>query len=129
MTTSNFNRATLNCQIPRLMGCESHIVFFPLTPISLETVDIFSDEGVVLRAEWKFTKKRGAAMSMYKPQITRVPEDFFQAAVSLPVLKDKYIVYEVWQSRGYFMYLSNKCKYSQHFIFVPMSDSSELSSH
>jgi hypothetical protein len=41
---------------------------------------------------------------MHKPLRTHIPEDVFQAFLDNPVLKNKWLVSEVWNCTGYFMY-------------------------
>jgi hypothetical protein len=49
-------------------------------------------------------------MVMHKPRLSTVPKEFFDEALKrrFPALKGKSVVYEVYNSPGFFMYLSNK---------------------
>lgn len=70
---------------------------------------------------WEFNSKRGAILLMHKAQLTRVPDAFFTtASLHIPALKNMYVVYEVWNCPGYYMYLSNRCAYS-HLLFCQRS--------
>jgi hypothetical protein len=58
---------------------------------------------------------------MHKPRLTRVPDAFFQASLHIPVLKTKFVVYQVWNCPGFYMYLSNRCALLSGplFSFIP----------
>ena len=60
---------------------------------------------------------------MHKPRLTRVPDAFFKASLHIPVLKTKFVVYQVWNCPGFYMYLSNRCAFLVHsrpfFSLVP----------
>lgn len=65
-------------------------------------------EVIVFKKQWQFNEKRGAILLMHKARETHVPEGFFDAASSLPVLQNKHIVCETWTCPGFYMYRSNK---------------------
>jgi hypothetical protein len=45
---------------------------------------------------------------MHQPRLTTVPDTFFGEARNIPILKNKSVVYQVFNCPGYYMYLSNK---------------------
>jgi len=66
--------------------------------------------GLVFTRQWQFNAKRGAVMAMHSPRLSTVPKGFFDEAFKrrFPALKGKSVIYEVYNSPGFFMYLSNK---------------------
>jgi hypothetical protein len=44
--------------------------------------------------------------------MTRIPDELFneQTLLRLPVLRNKCVVYQVWNCPGYYMYLSSRCE-------------------
>lgn len=76
--------------------------------------DIPGGPGIIFKSRWQFNSRRGAILLMHEPRMTRVPDEFFSAPESLhlPVLKGKYVVYQVWNCPGYYMYLSSRGGYS-----------------
>ena len=48
---------------------------------------------------------------MHKPRLTRVPDTFFKNGDThkIPILKAKFVVYQVWDCPGFYMYLSSRC--------------------
>jgi hypothetical protein len=50
---------------------------------------------------------------MHRPRMVHVPDEFFPAALHLSILKGKCVVSQVWNCPGFYMYLSNRCGYSQ----------------
>jgi len=75
-------------------------------------VEIPGVQGIVFKSRWQFNSRRGAILLMHRPQLTRVPDEFFAASESLCLsdLKGKCIVYQVWNCPGYYMYLSSRSK-------------------
>jgi len=71
-------------------------------------VDDKADTGLLLKGQWRFNSKRGAILLMHRPRMTRVPDEFFNASLHLPILKGKCLVYQVWNCPGFYMYLSNR---------------------
>ncbi|KAI0004612.1 hypothetical protein BJV74DRAFT_763147 [Russula compacta] len=71
-------------------------------------VTIPTGQGLVFKSRWQFSSKRGAILLMHLPLMTRVPDEFLQHALELPILKGKKLVYEVWECPGFYMYLSNR---------------------
>jgi hypothetical protein len=69
--------------------------------------------GLVFTRQWQFNARRGAVMVMHKPRSSTVPKGFFDEALKrrFPALKGKSVIYEVYSSPGFFMYLSNKSEY------------------
>jgi len=65
-------------------------------------------QGIVFKSQWVFNNKRGAILLMHKPRMTHVPDEFFLASLHLSILKGKYVVSQVWNCPGYYMYLSNR---------------------
>ena len=45
---------------------------------------------------------------MYQPRLITVPDTFFSEARDIPTLKNKSVVYQVFNCPGFYMYLSNK---------------------
>jgi len=72
-----------------------------------------------MKGQWQFNDKRGAILLMHRPRLTRVPDEFFNAALHLPILKGKCVVHQVWNCPGFYMYLSNRCAFSQPFLVRP----------
>ncbi|KAI9510612.1 hypothetical protein F5148DRAFT_1147463 [Russula earlei] len=66
-----------------------------------------ADKGILFKTQWQFNNKRGALFFMYRPRSTRVPKEFFNPSL-LPILRGKFVVYQVWRSPGFYMYLSNR---------------------
>jgi len=65
--------------------------------------------GVIFKWQWQFNSKRGAVLLMHTPQLTRVPDQFFNSeTLRLPILRGKMVVYQTWNCPGYFMYLSTR---------------------
>jgi len=65
--------------------------------------------GLVFRWQWQFNARRGAILLMHRPQLMRVPDQFFNPeTLALPVLKGKMVVYQTWNCHGYYMYLSSR---------------------
>jgi len=95
----------------KLMACESSVSSSRFTIDPFRYRDIPTYQGVIFKCRWQFNNKRGAILVMYKPKLTRVPEEFFMASTPLPVLKGKCVVNQVWNCPGYYMYLSNGCTY------------------
>ena len=76
-------------------------------------------EGILFESQWQFNSNQGAVLLMYKPRITRVPGGFFSESARVPILKNKRVVYQVWDCPGYFMYLSGKGEYLRLSLFCP----------
>jgi hypothetical protein len=58
---------------------------------------------------------------MHKPRMTHIPDEFFLAAsLHLPILKGKYVVSQVWNCPGFYMYLSNRCEYTLSYAPQPL---------
>src|SRR6266702_1486222 len=74
-------------------------------------------QGRVVRSRWHFNSKRGAVLVMYQPRLISVPDAFFQETHNVPILKNKSVVYQVFNCPGFYMYLSNKGR--QHASFDP----------
>jgi len=70
--------------------------------------NIFGTQGLVFRSHWQFNSKRGAVLLMYQPRLICVPDPLFSEIRSIPVLKNKAVVYQVFKCPGFYMYLSNK---------------------
>lgn len=78
--------------------------------------NIPTGQGLVFKSRWKFNSQRGAILLLHKPLMTRVPDEFLQHALHLPILKGKKLVHEIWECPGFYMYLSNRCRYSQPLV-------------
>ncbi|KAH9056486.1 hypothetical protein EDB87DRAFT_1636328 [Lactarius vividus] len=65
-------------------------------------------QGLVFKSRWQFNSKRGAVLLMYQPRLITVPDAFFTETRDVPILKNKSVVYQVFNCPGFFMYLSNK---------------------
>ncbi|KAH9969330.1 hypothetical protein BJV74DRAFT_867972 [Russula compacta] len=72
--------------------------------------NIPTGQGFAFQNGWRFSEKRGAILVMRKLQITYVPDEFFQPALHLPILKGKMVANEVWKCYGYYTYLSGRSK-------------------
>ncbi len=84
--------------------------------------DDATDQDAVFKSQWQFNAKRGAVLLMHKPRLTRLPDAFFKApqTLKLSILKGKFVVYQVWNCPGFYMYLSNRSGYSRASpLFVP----------
>jgi hypothetical protein len=59
-------------------------------------------------------------MVLHKPKSTTVPKEFFEEILPLRLasLKGKSVVYQVFNCPGFFMYLSDKGRYS-HVLVRP----------
>ncbi|KAI9442790.1 hypothetical protein BJY52DRAFT_1229136 [Lactarius psammicola] len=65
-------------------------------------------QGLVFRSRWQFNSKRGAVLLMHRPRLISVPDAFFTETHNVPILKNKSVVYQVFNCPGFYMYLSNK---------------------
>ncbi|KAH9167270.1 hypothetical protein EDB89DRAFT_2115623 [Lactarius sanguifluus] len=65
-------------------------------------------QGLVFKSRWQFNSKRGAVLLMYQPRLITVPDAFFTETQDVPILKNKSVVYQVFNCPGFYMYLSNK---------------------
>jgi hypothetical protein len=61
-------------------------------------------QDLLIKGQWRVDANDGALLLMHKPLRTHIPEDVFQAFLDNPVLKNKWLVSEVWNCTGYFMY-------------------------
>ena len=86
---------------------------FVLTPTFMGARrNVATAPGLVFRWQWQFNSRRGAILLMHRPQMTRVPDQFFNPeTLCLPVLKNKRVVYQAWNCHGYYMYLSSRSTY------------------
>ncbi|KAH9977251.1 hypothetical protein BGW80DRAFT_842263 [Lactifluus volemus] len=66
--------------------------------------------GLVFTHQWQFNARRGAVVVMHSPRPSIVPKGFFKEALKrrFPALEGKSVIYKVYKSPGFFMYLSNK---------------------
>lgn len=65
-------------------------------------------QGLVFRSHWQFNSRRGAVLLMHQPRLTIVPDALFSEIRGVPILKNKSVVYQVFNCPGFYMYLSNK---------------------
>jgi len=70
--------------------------------------NFFGAQGLVFGSHWKFNSKRGAVLLMYQPRLITVPDPFFSEARHVAILKNKSVVYQVFNCPGFYMYLSDK---------------------
>jgi len=72
--------------------------------------DASGGQDPVFKSQWQFNSRRGAILLMHKPRLTRVPDTFFKTGDThkIPILKAKFVVYQVWDCPGFYMYLSNR---------------------
>ena len=62
-------------------------------------------QDLLLKGQWRVDANDGALLLMYKPQRTHVPEEVFTAPfLDDPILKNKWLVSDVWTCPGYYMY-------------------------
>ena len=81
-----------------------------ITPFSQpdSSRNILGAQGLVFRTHWQFNSRRGAVLLMYQPQLISVPDALFNEIRNVPILKNKSVVYQVFNCPGFYMYLSNK---------------------
>jgi hypothetical protein len=70
--------------------------------------NLLGTQDLVFKSHWKFNSKRGAVLLMYRPRLISVPDTFFSETRYVPILKNKSVVYQVFNCPGFYMYLSNK---------------------
>jgi hypothetical protein len=54
---------------------------------------------------------------MHQPRLTIVPDALFSEIRGVPILKNKSVVYQVFNCPGFYMYLSNKGEQRASFDF------------
>jgi len=72
----------------------------------------------MFKSRRQFNDKRGAILLMHKPRMTHVPNEFFLASPRLPIPNGKFVVSQVWNCPGFYMYLSNRREYSYSASFT-----------
>jgi len=109
--------AQIACQHRPIRAAEVdhyHINSFEVRQLGVNAdagAEIPNVQGIVFESRWLFNNKRGAILLMHKPRMTHIPDEFFLAAsLHLPILKGKYVVSQVWNCPGFYMYLSNRSK-------------------
>ena len=50
---------------------------------------------------------------MHRPRLSWLPDEFFMATLHLPILKDMWVVNQVWNCPGFDMRLSHAREYSR----------------
>lgn len=75
-------------------------------------IERISVQGIIFQSQWQFNHKRGAVLLMHRPRRTYVPDGFFEVSRGIRVLEGKFVVSEIWESPGYFWYLSHKSECS-----------------